>query len=126
MRATDLTTRILPPDEWHRLVGTELETVVACLAVDAPAHVLVIEQDECIVGCWLLMATWHVEGLWVAPTHRKRGRVGQRLLDGMRTLVRGFGSHAVVTASLSTDVTTLLRKIGATELLGTHFLMRMD
>jgi Acetyltransferase (GNAT) family len=126
VRATDLTTRLLPPDEWHRLIGTELEPVVACLAVDAPAHVLVIERDGCIVGCWLLMATWHVEGLWVAPAHRKRGRVGQRLLDGMRTLVRKLGSRAVVTASLSSDVTTLLRKIGATELLGTHFLMRMD
>jgi ribosomal protein S18 acetylase RimI-like enzyme len=120
---TGFCTRILPVSEYPKLVGTELEPVAPYLPPDA--HVVVVEQNDVIVGCWSLIPTYHVEGLWVHPEHRGRGRVGLRLLEAMRALARGLGIHTVATASLSEDVDHLLAHVGAVELPGKHFSMRM-
>jgi len=122
-----MTTRVLPPAEWPRLLGTELETVVPVLPEDA--EVLVVEHDGAIVGCWALYPLLHVEGVWVAPEHRGRGGVFRRLLTGMRTLVHGHGREVVQTGALWGDegavVATMLQKLGAVELVGRHFAWRM-
>ena len=58
-----MTSRLLPKDEWGRLVGTQLETVVPVLPEGA--QVLVVEDDGAIVACCALYPLWHLEGLWI-------------------------------------------------------------
>lgn len=119
-----LTTRILHTDDYGRLAGTELEAVAPYLPTDA--QVLIVEAaDGSLAGCWALIPTYHCEGLWIAPAHRGRGRVAMRLLEAMRSLTRGLGITSVATASLSEEVDRLLAHVGAVELPGKHFVMRM-
>jgi hypothetical protein len=86
-----MTTRILPPDEWHRLTGTELGGV----PLDpANAVVVVVEEDEDIVGRWAFLRVIHAEGFWIAPEHQKRVAVFRHLLREMQDVVVGFyGVH---------------------------------
>jgi len=118
-----MTARLLPREEWAKLHGTELDAAVPYLP--EPTHVVVVEQDGQIVGCWALMSYLHVEGLYIAPEHRKRGRVGWRLWQAMRDLVRSQGASVVLTAALSDEVRTLLAHVGATKLPGDHYVLPM-
>lgn len=107
-----MTRRVLPRDEYHRLVGTELETVAATLPDGC--QVLVVEDGDAIVGCWALLSVLHVEGAWVAESHR--ASASRHLLHGMADLVADAGGAAVLTGSMSPRVTRLLKGLGATKL----------
>jgi N-acetylglutamate synthase-like GNAT family acetyltransferase len=117
-----MTTRLLPPEEWARLAGTELDGVWANLP--ASARVVVVEDEEGrIVGCWSLFSVLHVEGVWIAPEHRGRSAVARRLLVGMRHQARDMGASGVCTAAVSDDVRALLDHLGAARVPGDHYVM---
>lgn len=118
-----MTTRVLPPDEWHKLAGTEAEQAWPHLT--ASSQVLVVEHEDQIVGCWVLMPVLHVECFYIAPEHRKRASVGRRLLAGMARLVRLAGGSRVWTAAMSDDVRGLLDHIGATKVPGDHYVFSL-
>lgn len=120
-----MTSRILPADEWARLTGTELETVYPHLS-PSRADVLVIEEHGQIVACWALLKVYHVEGVWIAPEHRKRGSVALRLLEGMRRLCRSLGVSQVVTSALSEDVQRLIVHLRGVRLPGDHYVIPME
>lgn len=105
--------------EYPKLVGTELEPVAPYLPPDA--HVLVIEKDGRIVGCWAAIRYVHVEGLWLAPDMRHRPGAARRLWLGMRQLAHAMGASVVLTGALSDDVRGLLDHVGATKLPGDHY-----
>lgn len=118
-------TRLLPPEEWPRLAGTELETVWPHLS-GASAQVIVVEDElGNICACWCAFTSVHVEGLWIAPAHRLRASVARRLWQAMRRHVFSLGSGAVMTAALSDDVRELLETAGATKLPGDHYVLPM-
>jgi hypothetical protein len=115
-----VTTRLLPPEEWHRLAGTEAEGIVPALdPVDA--RVLVVEDQGAIVGTWVLMRIVHAECVWIAPSHRGKASVAGRLLAGMRSLARIWGSQTVWTCALTDDVAGMVTKLGGVTLPGRHF-----
>lgn len=114
-------TRVLPPEEYFRLEGTEAETVWPLLTDQA--QVLVVEKNDQILGCWILQPVLHAECLWIAPEARRTGAVGRRLWGAMRNAVLGLGLRGVQTAAVTEDVKALLDKVGATRLPGDHFVM---
>lgn len=119
-----MTARVLPREDYHRLAGTELETLAPYLPEDA--QVLVVEDDAGqIIGCWSVYRLVHVEGVWIAPEHRKKSGVARRLITGMRQIARGMGARAVNTASASAEVTNLLRHLGAHQIEGEHFSLKV-
>ena len=93
-------TRILPPEEWGRLEGTELETVWPVLS-PTDAQIVVVEDGPAIVGCWAVIRYVHVEGIWIAPAYRGRFAVGRRLWRAMGQVARAWGASAVWTAAVS-------------------------
>lgn len=111
--------RILPREEWPRLAGTELEAVWPHLP--ASAQVIVVEDGDAIVGCWAVFPLVHVEGLWIAESHRKNPRIAIQLLRGMEAIAGAMGAQAVNTGAMTPDVVRLLEKRGAVELPGRHF-----
>lgn len=115
--------RLLPRDEWWRLLGTELEAVHPLLPADA--KIVVVEDDEAIVGCWAVYPQIHVEGCWIAESHRRRAGVARRLIEAMKSVAQSMGAQAVQTASLSEPVTRMLDTLGAVELPGRHFSLRV-
>lgn len=115
-------TRLLPRREWEtRLAGTELEHAAPLLAPGA--QVLVVEDADALVGCWALIPYVHVEGLWIAPTHRGRASVGRRLLTGMHRVARAMGADAVLTAATDDTVRRLIEAYGGQQLPGTHHVL---
>jgi hypothetical protein len=108
--------RILPPEEWPRLVGTEAELVWPHLSPEA--RVVVVERDAAIIGCHVLIPYWHVECLWIAPALRGRGTVAGRLWAAVQRVAWDLGIRVVLTAAVDDRVRTLLAHVGATPLPG--------
>lgn len=118
-------TRILPPDEWYRLDGTELETVWPHFSADT-TKVFVVEDNGVIVGCWAVVLVPHAEGVWIASEHRGKGRIAKLLMGAMKAHVEAIGARAVYTASDSTLVEKLLRHLKAVKLPGDHFVFPVE
>jgi hypothetical protein len=116
----EVTTRILPRDEWTKLAGTDLEPVYAHLPDDT--QIVVVENDEgLIIGHWAVIRYVHVECVWIDEAHRKGGSVARRLLTQMRKAARAWGAKAVWTASMDPEVSQLLVKLRAQPLPGDHY-----
>lgn len=120
-----MTSRILPREEWARLVGTEAETVWPLLD-PARAEVLVVEHDGDIVGTWILMNVVHAECLWIAPAHRHGVSVARRLWTLMRRTAAAMGVPVVATAAVTDEVRSLLDHVGAVKVAGDHYAMRIE
>lgn len=104
-------TRILPPEEWSRLKGTEAEAAWPSLNPEN-TRVLVVEDEGEIVSCWAFLRVVHAECLWVRPSHRGSFAVARRLLRGLRDIAFDWGVEKVVTGSVSPTVTDLITKVG--------------
>src|SRR3990167_9526559 len=115
-----MTTRVLPPEEWHRLVGTEVESIVPGL-VPEHTQVLVVEQDGAIVGTWAVLRLVHVECLWIAPAHRRKAGVAARLLRAMVQAAERWRTPSVWTGSMSPEVTSMIQRLGGIPIPGEHF-----
>ena len=107
-----MTTRILPPDEWSKLTGTDVEIPLS-LVDPANVEVVVVEHDGVIVAHWMLLSMLHVEGLWIAPDARKHTSVARRLWLGMKKTVAARGGTSVLTGAATDEVRGLLDHAGA-------------
>jgi hypothetical protein len=116
-----MTRRELPAREWPRLAHTELGSAV--WALPPATRIVVVEEEAVIVGCWAVVPCTHVEGLWIAPAHRGRGRVGAHLLAGMRAIAHEVGVHAVLTAAITDEVRQLITHYGGLQLAGDHYVL---
>jgi len=121
-----MVTRILPETEWSRLAGTEVESIVPGLDPQKCA-VVVVEDDGKIIGTWVLLMMAHVECFWIAPDHRKRGGVAARLLRSMRSVLRQYGiTAAPITASMTTEMSEMIARLGGVKLPGEHFALSLE
>ena len=103
--------RVLPPEEWSRLEGTEAESVWETFNPNN-TRVLVVEDDGKIVGTWTMLRTVHAECVWVDPKYRGSYGVTSRLLKGMRSVAKEWDVHSVITGSVSSDVTNIIERLG--------------
>lgn len=115
-----MTTRILPPEEWPRLRGTEAETVWPHLDPQRAA-IVVVEDEGVVIGCHVLMYVLHAECLWIHPDHRGKGGVARRLWAAVQRAARGAGVRSLVTAACDDKVKRLLSHVGAIQLPGEHY-----
>jgi len=106
--------RILPVEEYGRLVGTQLETVVPILPPEG--KVLVVEEQERILACCAVYPLWHLEGLDVKPSTR---RSMLQLLALIRLVTASL--PGVVAWAQNPRVEPLLEKLGAQWLVGKHY-----
>lgn len=109
-----MTSRLLPKDEWHRLVGTQLETVVPVLPEGA--KVIVVERQEEIVACVALYPLTHLEGIWIAPDHQ----------IAARALRQAIGDHTVALSGVvcwaqNPVIGEWLESLGAEWMPGKHY-----
>lgn len=118
-------TRQLPRDEWPRIAHTEIGPALAVLPPD-DTRILIVEEANEVLGSWALIRYLHVEGVWVHPDHRKRGRVAAHLLKGMTDLAHAWGQSVVLTAALTDDVRTLIAHLGGERLPGDHYAIPLN
>lgn len=117
-----MTPRVLDKSEWlTKLVNTELEAAVKYLPPQT--IVLVIEDDATgeVLGSWATMTYRHVEGLHIAPAHRKKGVVAGKLVVAMRTALQHLNCEVVLTAALTDEVRMLIERAGGQRLPGDHY-----
>lgn len=110
-----MTTRVLPPDEWPRLAGTDLETVWPNLD---PHHacVVVVEQDQEIVACVSVLRQVVLECLWVAPSHRAKSRLGWRVLQRALQVGKWLGAKVVFTLPATDALMDQVLRLGGVRL----------
>lgn len=114
--------RDLPVAEWDRLHHTPLCEVLPLFRQDdTRVRIAVAEEDGEIVGCLTLFPAWHVDGLWIAPTHRKRGSVWRRLVHQMQHWVTELGVRGAVVGSMDDAMTDYLMRMGASPMPGRAF-----
>ena len=117
---SEVTRRILPRDEYSRLVGTYLEPLIDALPDDAEV-VIVEDADGQIVGCSSIFARGHVEGTWIAEGHRNAPGVFWSLLQGIKQTAKRRGTDRLVTGSVDDRMTEFLTKMHAIPLPGIQF-----
>lgn len=103
-----MTSRALPPEEWHRLSETDLPALLPFAAREDVA-IVVVERGGRIVAASALMWFPHIEGAWVAPEYRKR-RVFARLVDAFLAMARDRAVMWAFAGSASDEMTRLLTK----------------
>lgn len=114
------TRRILPRDEYPRLVGTYLEPLIDYFPEDA--DVLVVEDaDGAIVGCSSLFRRDHLEGTWIAEGHRNEPGVFWSLFQGIKATAKRRGTDRLVTGSIDDRMTTFLLRQHAVVMPGDQF-----
>ncbi len=119
-----MNTRILPQAEWEKLAGTEAETVWRDLPESA--CVVAVEDDGVVVGCHVLIPVLHAEMLWIHPDYRKRSSVARRLWTAVQQeAIDRFGAMGFQTAAVSDDVRGLLHHVGAIQIPGDHYMVRL-
>jgi hypothetical protein len=106
-----MSARVLPPEEWHRLKGTEAESVWMGFN-PGNTRVLVVEEDGNIIGTWTMLRAMHAECIWIAPSHRGRFGVAKSLLRGMYSVAREWDVNGVITGSISEEITDLIERLG--------------
>jgi hypothetical protein len=116
-----LTTRLLPRDSWVRLIGTEAESVWPHLPEDS--KVIVVEDGDVIVGCWVLIHSLHAECVWVSESYRPGGSVARRLWVTMHKIASSLGMKGIFTSAVDDRVRQLLEHHGAMKLPGDHFMI---
>ncbi len=120
-----MTTRVLPPDEWHRLVGTEAETLWPHCD-PANTQIVVVELGGAIIGAWTVLRVVHVECVWIREDYRGRYGVVRRLLRGMREAAQSWGAKTVVTGALTDQVRSLIASLGGSKLAGDHYVIPLE
>lgn len=101
--------RVLPREEWGRLDGTDIAVAIPYHNAD-DITVIVVENDGQIVGTWAVLRVVQLEGVWIHPDHRKRGRVAAKLLKKTFEVAQDLAPFMAFTGSVSDDVTRLLEK----------------
>lgn len=109
-----MTSRLLPREEWAKLTGTQLETVVPVLEQLEGAKVMVVEDADRIVACVALYPLWHLEGLWIDKPESTT-----LLLEAIRTHTAQI--PAVVSWAQNPVVGDFLTRLGAELMPGSHF-----
>lgn len=104
-------TRILQPSEWHLLKGTEAERALPFLTPEN-TQAIVVEDGGRVVGSWLMIRTVHAECLWAHPDYRGSFGVAKRLFRAMKECATRWGTDKVITGSVSSYVTDLIKRFG--------------
>lgn len=95
-------TRILRPEEWHRINVPELPALFPF--VDPQNIAVVIAEDDSgeIVGCISTLRVTHLEGIWVKPELRG-GMVAMSLLRQALAIARMRNESWVMGGAAETD-----------------------
>lgn len=102
-------TRILPPEEWHRLEGEQLAPLIG----PENSRVVVVEDDEGrIIANWSVMRVTYFESLNVVPEARGNLGVIRRLMAETFKAAQEFGSEWAFTGADDPQIAEYLVRLG--------------
>ena len=120
-----MTSRVLPPEEWHRLPGEQLSGLLQ-YAMPEDVRVAVVESGDEIVGHCMILKLTHLEGLWINEEHKNAGVAGAlmgRITETAREMARNF----VIAGAEDGDdkMLSLMARLGADRLPVSFFTLRL-
>ena len=96
--ASLLTTRLLPQSEWDKLGDTDIPVILPFTRPE-DIQIVVVEEQDRIVGAWAVLRVVHLEGAWVTPEYRGNGVVRARLMQaGLEAAQQWAGDWAMTAA----------------------------
>ena len=107
-------TRVLPPEEWHKLSVTG--SVHLTDINPKEISVVVVEDDEVIVGIMEVARVTHLESLWVHPDYRGRAGTARKLMDAAFEEAEKMGDPFAWGCSDTELMSTIIPKLGAIKL----------
>ncbi len=112
--------RILHPDEWKRIEGTEIAVILPSVP-SRDVAVVVVEDGDRIVARWCVFQATHFEGIWIDPEYRGNVGVIRPLLRQAYAIPQVRGERWAFSAAddspekgLDKRVDRLLQKLGGT------------
>ena len=107
--------RQLPPDEWDRLNDTNLGEVRSHLETASDNVVVMAAEDEegQLVGHLVFLQVIHVEGLWVHPDERRKGRVLRALWSAVEQLSEACQFTHAWACAQSDQMKDLVARLGS-------------
>lgn len=104
---------ILTPADWARLADTPLGQSMPEPLDEASGFVLAVEDaNGMVVATWAAYGVVHLEGCWIAPTHRKSPSLIRVAVAGMFAELRRRGLTQVLTVTQTDEVADLARHLG--------------
>ena len=116
------TTRLLPVEEWDRLLPFPFATN----GLPNPDLALIVVTENAageIVGIWEAATSVMLDGLWVRPDQRGTVVAG-RLLSEMRAVLRRYDIQTAFTLISDSQVMVLTHKAGFTRAPGNLWLLQ--
>ena len=124
-----LTTRVLPVDEWARLLAVEPYRTLGLPGGEADAwRVVVVERDGVIVGTCAVFTTVHWDCWWIDKAARGKAGVLRALLRAGLQLLAECGVGAAYTGAEtgSPELAALLVEFGFVPAAGRLFVLDID
>ena len=120
-----MTSRILPPSEWHRL-PPDVDRLpdgrhVRDLLSPETTEIHVVEQDGRILGAVTMLRVVHAECVWIDPRYRGHFGVVKRLLRGISATARRWGTKVVWGAGMDEPMFSILSRLGGVPVPGQSF-----
>lgn len=118
--------RVLPPEEWGRLLDEVPAPQIAPALGKGGTTVLVVEDDSgALEACATVALIPHVDSLWVREDARRNLGVGRALMRSLLTTAYRFGPYFI--ASAETDaVAAMWERMGARRSPLTFYLQFFD
>lgn len=105
--------RVLPPEEWGRLVDQDLPVLLP-YAHNGDVSVVVVEDGSRIVASMAIMRVTHLEGVWIDPEYRNAGTV-RRLLGATIDAAKKWPSNWAIAGAADDRMRDILPRMGATK-----------
>lgn len=104
-------TRLLPPEEWSRLDGTEAAMLVPMLNRERDM-VIAIEDGKELIGCVPVFWALHADCVWIHPDHRKKAGVARALWAALGSVAQQNG-RAIGIMATQPVMKQFLERMGA-------------
>jgi GNAT superfamily N-acetyltransferase len=106
--------RILPPDEWHRLSITQFEQIGPTMRPE-DVQIVVVEDGERIVATMAVLRVTHFESLWIDPEYRGNAGLGRRLVKAAVQAAKTWTDKWVWGTSESGHMDDITRRLGGVQ-----------
>lgn len=108
--------RILAPEEWSKLEHLDLAGLLPYTEPQNIAICVVEDEGGKVIACLAALQVTHLEGVWIAPEHRRRGGVLRSLLRQAFALPAARKEQWAFGTAATEEMTTYLARLGGVQI----------
>jgi len=108
-------TRVLPPEEWHKLSVTDMTNIGPAFRPE-DVQIVVVEDEGRIVATLGAFRVCHLEGLWIDPEYRGNAGMARKLMKGAVSAVRKWNDEWAYGASGTDHMNDIMQRMGGVKM----------